>query len=350
MQSQRAGENASQIQIHGDFVLHQGITEARAAEISRAVSVQVAEKYTQEAQDIALSRIAALNEKVVSLLAEASRLGSFGDPAFQVALRHAQIGAASSDSEVDYDILAGLLKDHSERAEVRPIRAAIGRAIEVVDQLDATALRALTVHAALEQYSPMSGILSEGLSVLDALHASLAEDQPLPEGGGWIEHLDLLDAVRTQSGATFVKYQDYFPSLVPGYVAMGLKGESEELEGAIARWDRTFNVKLIPHELKPGYFRFPSSSANGLKAQIEAVVPAPEVASAIDHVVSEFRIEPDLELFAALRQEIRDRTSFGAAADWWDLEKPYFRLTLVGRVLARSNAARLYAGQLPPID
>lgn len=352
-QSQRSGSHSNQVQVLGDMVIQQGVTEERAAQIARLVSVEVLEGYSRDAQDIAKARIEELGERLIPLLAIGDRLGAFADPAFQVALRHAQIGAASSERESDYDLLASLLDDHAARADVRPVRAGIRRAIEVVDQLDTTALRALTVHTAMVWYLPSSGDIGAGLAVMEDLYSDLIGDTPLPTDTSWIDHLDVLDAVRINTVTSFRKYREMLPSRVPGYLTIGLVEGSEELKVAIERLHAQGLPDVpIPHELKPGYVRFAVANEASTLMQQENRF-GEDRANAIDEVLrTEFKVnEVDPELTDVFMARVSSTCPhFAAAIEWWDVITPYFQATSVGRVLARANASRLYSGALPPID
>ena len=59
-------------------------------------------------------------------------------------------------------------------------------AIEIVDQVDDSALVGLSVVYALSKFSPVSVVLKEGLTVLNRLYAKIISDMSLPEGITWI--------------------------------------------------------------------------------------------------------------------------------------------------------------------
>lgn len=128
-QLQSAGENAQQIQVAGDFIF--GDTEQRAAEIAADVAREVVAQYTIEASDIASARVSAFDARLVTHMESLELLEAFRDPAFQMLLRKAQIGAASTDREEDYDLLARLLSERAQQQERRH-KASIARAVEVV--------------------------------------------------------------------------------------------------------------------------------------------------------------------------------------------------------------------------
>lgn len=350
-QSQRSGDHSSQIQAQRDVIIYQGVTEERALAIAREVAIQAMEQYALDAVAVAKDRIDELTQRLIPQLAEQGRLGAFADPAFQVALKHAQIGAASTERDVDYDMLASLLNDHAGRAGVRPVRASIRRAIEVVDQLDTVALRALTIHAALMSYFPGSGTLDKGLQALEEMHFDLVGDEPLPKNRDWIEHLDVLDAVRVNTAASFRKYRDYLPPQIVGHLAVGLEVESPELADAMERL-RLDGVRVSPvaHSLKEGFVRLPVPNERVLRELLERIVGPWRVEAVTPTVMEAFKFEVDSGLVDALMDKIGHFPKLSEAVAWWDTAEPYFQVTPVGRVLARANASRLYRGSLPPME
>lgn len=351
-QHQRAGNDSNQLQILGDVVFNQGVTEETASKIALAVAREVVEGYFAEGRDVAHARIDELEKKLIPLLSVEGHLDAFRDPAFQVVLREAQVGAASTDRDEDYEMLAGLLNDHAQRGDVRTVRAGLRRAIEVVDQLDADALRALTVHSALTQYSPSSASIRAGFAVMEDLYLELVGNLPLPDGDEWVDHLDVLDAVRINTATSFIPYRDYLSKLLPGYITTGLQDGSDELNIAMTRL-RSENVLIEPvaHELKPGYVRFPAASINTFRGDVEKVLGLASSARVIEIIGSDFKLnEPDPTAADALMVMLEECPHFFAAVNWWDRARPYFHVTAIGRVLARANAARLYSGELPPIN
>ena len=192
-QSQSAGDNSTQVLASGDVII--GVSEERAREIAERAAREVVDKFADEGVRLIQDRITKLDDRVIGSLIRAGRLEVFADPGFQRSFKRAQEGAAVSDVEADYDLLAGLLMDRAERGDNRSVRAGIERSIEIVDQIDDEALRGLTVFQAVQQYRSVSPSLEQGLDVLDALLADLI-DGPLPSGADWLDHLDILDAVR----------------------------------------------------------------------------------------------------------------------------------------------------------
>lgn len=355
-QNQKAGEGSQQLQISGDVVINQGINEERAREIAREVSKHELEQFSAEAELIGSRRINDFHSKLVDMFASNQQLGAFSDPAFQVLLRKAQLGAASTDRDSDYDLLVDLLDDRVKRGQDRHVRAGLDQAVQIVDQVDDSALRGLTVLQACQQFSPLHPGLDDGLDTMEKLMAQLMAD-PLPIGNDWMEHLDVLGAVRVMPAgmANFKEFDDWYPTLMPGYVSAGILKYSEEA----ARVDRALaEVGLympgIEHELRPGWERLPFPGSKALElALIQAPsFPQEQISSALQIARDEYAIDQVLpELTGPFIERLCERPSLAALRTWWKQLPTGATITSVGRVLATANAKRLDAlGVLPPLE
>jgi len=287
-------------------------------------------------------------------MGEREQFEAFRDPAFQVALRTAQISAASTERASDYDLLAGLISDHAARGNERKVRAGLSRAIEIVGDLDAAALRGLTLFAAVEQYTPLSGDCLEGLGVINGLYGDLMVESAPPTGAEWIEHLDVLDAVRISSIGNFRKFREYYPGKTPGYVCKGVMEGSEELSDVASELLGVgLSIQLVPHALKPGWLRAPLARSADLEQRLTGRrLTAQHLASATATLRNRTGIDDiDPELIDGFMGYVDEFPHITTVRDWWDQLQPSFSLTPVGRVLARANALRLDSrGVLPPID
>ena len=157
-------------------------------------------------------------------------LNAFADPSFQLLLTEAHKSAAASNRELDYELLSELLIHRIEKGEKRKVKAGISKAVEIVDEIDDEALNGLTLAYVVQQLSPLSGNIREGLNVLNDLYKTIIV-QPLPTGMEWMEHLDILDAVRVSSFGSFKKLAEYLEQVFSGAFKGFLK-ESDELKAA----------------------------------------------------------------------------------------------------------------------
>ena len=353
--AQKAGDNSTQYQVSGDLVVVQGVTETRALEIATQAAHDVMANYSAESQEIALDRIGKFDVALVKKLADSDLLGALADPAVQVALRKAQLGAASSERESDYDLLASLIEDRVKRGSDRPVRSGIDRAVEIVDQIDDTALTGLTVMQAASQYQAVSANIEPGLTAMETLLTELLSGRALPTGVAWIEHLDVLGAIRIEGLQSFLKFDAFWPSKTPGYVAMGVEAESEAEDlGRKEMAGYGLDLNPVPdHELKPGFRRLPFAREEELATLLRDTAHRPEtdVEGAVRVANDIFGLGTRDETAAVeFLRLVKLRPSHARLAEWWDSLPIYFSVTPVGRVLARANAQRLDAeGLLPPL-
>lgn len=211
-QQQTAGNNSNQIIISGN--LNVGITESQARDICKAECAIALQNWSFQAGVVAEKRIQKLEDKMLpKILSYDEKLSIFGEPGFQILIRKAQIAAASSERESDYEMLADLLLHRAEQHENRERRLGISKAIEIVDQIDDLALIALSIVYAVSKYTPVSSNIHEGLGVLNKLYGKILNKCKLPTDYAWMEHLDLLAAIRlSPSGIhSFKKLEEYIP-------------------------------------------------------------------------------------------------------------------------------------------
>lgn len=355
-QGQKAGSNSNQLQVSGDLIVVQGITEDRAREIARATADEAIASLTSEALAIATDRIQVFDGKLITRIVELDNLGVFGDPSFQFLLKKAQLSAASSGEVGDYDLLVGLIQDRIERGQDRPIKAGIDKAVQVVDQVDPAALTALTVFQAVLQYQPTSGNIRQGLALLDTLFAQFPL-ATLPTGIGWADHLDILDAVRFSTDSSLKKFLEYYPQTkFPGYLSSGVQNESLELSTAVqALVVNGQMLPIVPHELKTGYVRvlFPSTNVFEQAMASWFATASSAQATELRRVANEvfgLNDQVDATCLPGLEQLLNEYPNLTTVKLWWDQIPHNIQVTAAGRVLAGANAKRCdQAKMLPPL-
>nr|WP_156159164.1 LPO_1073/Vpar_1526 family protein [Demequina gelatinilytica] len=304
-------------------------------------------EYADESTRVIQERITKLDDRIIASLIREGRLEVFADPGFLRSYKRAQEGAAVSEHDSDYDLLSGLLVDRAARGTIRTVRTGIEKAIEIVDSVDDEALRGLTVFQALQQYSPLAQTLDAGLDAMDALMGDLV-DGPLPEGIEWLDHLDVLDAIRLSQVSSLKPFREYYPNRMPGYLARGVLAEGFD-------WPFTHGGKeyidprlMVQHELKPDYLRFAVAQAQTLDAM---GIPS-DVADGLASQAKRFGFgNVDKSLVEPFLERLRLRPNLAQIEQWWGQIPHAVQVTAVGRVLARANALRLdKRGVLPPID
>jgi len=144
-QSQKAGDNAQQIQTQTMVVHNHGIDEKRVREIYQELLPQAIEANTQDAEKTARLRIAEFESVLIPRLkAMEDALAAFTDPSFQLLLVTAQKAAASTERQADYKLLAEMLAQRTQVGEDRMSRTAIRGAVGIVSEVSDEALLGLT--------------------------------------------------------------------------------------------------------------------------------------------------------------------------------------------------------------
>ena len=271
-----------------------------------------------------------------------------------VLLRNAQRTAIVTEREADYDMLAELLVCHIEKGEKRKTRTGISKAIEIVDKIDDDALCALTIMYAIGFFHPIMVDCKQGILVLEEMFNNL-EYMDLPMGSDWIEHLEILNAVRANSVVHFKSFEDYFPEKLLSYNPIGIKKESREHEQAVeilssASLSSDF---LVRNDLMPDYVKLPFSKTENYddivltRSTKDGIVYVPindNFKKAFNEV---FRLysksdNAKMEYKHLYMDEWNRHKSLSIIREWWG-ELPFsFDITHIGKVLAYTNVKRCY--------
>lgn len=364
-QIQKAGDNAQQLQADS-MIVNIGIDEKRAREIYHEMNLQVIRDYSQEALAIANSRVTEFeNQLLPKMEAVEGALEAFADPSFQLLLVEAQKTAASTERPADYDLLSELLIHRFQKGENRIARAGISRAVEIVDKISDEALLGLTVFHSASYFFPVSGDIHQGLDVLNDLFGKLFYNK-LPTGNEWLDHLDILDAIRINSFGNLKKIQQYYPEMLVGYIEVGIEKMSENHHKAIELLSSNNlpqNI-LVDHALNINFSRMNLSSKKQidsltLQHQIQisgnsVFVPIPlteEQKTALRSIYDLYKQDEAIkqENIKVLMEEWDKRHNLKTLREWWDSISNSIQLTSVGKVLAHSNAQRCDK-TLPPLN
>lgn len=356
MDIQKAGDNSTQLQA-GVINIYNGITEERARGIYKEEYGKITE-LTQEAKQTALQRVCELENRVIPKLSRIENgLEFFSNPDFQFLLIEAQKAAARSERPVDYDLLSELLLHRVKNDSDKEKRLGIKKAVEIVDSISDEALVGLTVLHSVTSIIPTNGDVDEGLDILEDLYGKIVYDS-LPEGENWLDHLDILGAIRIVQSQTLKPLIDIYSSMLNGYVCVGIPKKSEKHEQVKHLLD-TLNVTvdaLVDHVLNPGYVRLNVSSQSTLDSVCRLIQPnvlvplSNDEIKKLDEVFSLY--EKDNNLMQKVKQNFSEmwgnRKILGILKEWWSKIPNALTITEVGKVLARANAQRCDK-TLPPL-
>ena len=364
-QIQKAGNNSQQLQAN-NMIVSIGIDEKRAREIYQEMNLQLRNDYSQEAINIANSRVSEFENRLMPKMdAVEGALEAFTDPSFQLLLVEAQKTAASTERTADYDLLAELLIHRFQKGENRIIRAGISRAVEIVDEISDDALLGLTVFHSVTNFFPASGNIQQGLHNLNGLFGKLFYVN-LPIGSEWLDHLDILDAVRVSTFGSLKKLEQYYSEMLGGYIDIGIEKNTENYNIAVDLLKRNLlplNI-LLEHELNSNFVRVNLPS----KEQITSLTLSQQVTingqtiirteplnenqtNAIKSIYDLYKIDPILrqQNVTKFMEEWDTYQNLKSLREWWDKIGVSLQITSVGKVLAHSNAQRCDKN-LPPLN
>lgn len=335
----------------GTMIINQGISEERVRSVFAEMIPQALDQYTKEAYAVSNSRLEKLEMAVIPRVMQVeAAVNAFGDPAFQILLRKAQQTAAATERQDDYELLSELLMCHVQKGADRKNRVGIAKAVEIVDDIDNDALCGLTVAHAINSYFPVSGNINEGLNVLEGLFSKLLYIN-LPSDREWIDHLDVLGAVRMTSFSTFKKFRDYYCEKLNGYACLGIKIDSEEYKQAIESITKVgLPTKiLVRNEFIDGFVRLEIVTKDSIKKLFISNDitsdrrPLSETEIKALEKVWELYSNDEMMLNTVKDEFIKKWDSFESLKkirNWWEGIPCSFEITSVGFVLAHTNAKR----------
>ncbi|EGR0901433.1 TPA: LPO_1073/Vpar_1526 family protein [Vibrio parahaemolyticus] len=365
-QNQNGGDGSTNVQAQ-QLVMNVGIDEKRAREIYQEMSLQQRNDYSQEAFAIANDRVESFENSLMPKMEKVEgALEAFSDPSFQLLLVEAQKTAASTERPADYDLLSELLIHRFQRGEDRKVRAGISRAVEIVDEVSDDSLLGLTIFHSASYFRPLTGDIYAGLDLLNDLFGSLLYGE-LPDGDAWLDHLEVLNAIRIQSLQQLKTIEQYFPEELSGYIDVGIKKDSEAYETALkllAKHNLPEQGLLVKHVFDDEYYRLlvPKRAQidklylNMMVFQNGSHVPlqtplTDKQKEAIQSIYDLYENNPTKRQanIKAFMGEWDKRANLKVLREWWEKIGFSFQITSVGKVLAHSNAQRCKK-DLPPLN
>lgn len=242
----------------------------------------------------------------------------------------------------------------------RNTRAGITRAVEIVDEISDEALLGLTVFHAVTCFYPVTGVIQEGLDVLNSLFGKLIY-ATLPTGNDWLDHLDILDTIRIGEFRRLKKMEEYYSEQFAGYMDVGIKKNSQEYYKAIELLNSNnlpLNI-LIEHELNTDYIRLCVLNKNDIDptklthlSSNNIVISLTDIQkNAIRSIYDLYKQDPVIrqENVNKFMEEWNKRANLKILREWWDNIEVLIQLTSVGKVLAHANAQRCDES-LPPLN
>lgn len=353
-QVQKAGEGAQQFQVGSmSTVVNNGFSAENVSQMFKELVPMVIQDYTKEAYKIAEERISNLEEKLMPRIIEIENaIPMFADPAFQMQLKSAQRAAAISDKEEDYELLSELIVAHIKKGKDRKNRTGIQKALEIVGQIDSDALCALTIAHAIDSYLPLQERAIEGLAVLDGLFSKLLYED-LPKGIEWLDHLDVLGAVRLSQFGGLKKFSVYYSERLTGYACVGINKNSSQYNDAVDLL-KSINMNsdvFIENPFLEEYVCLPVYNKKAIKniqiVRFDVARKIEEKEIAVFEKIWDIYEKDDNLQEKVNTKFIEMWDTFSALKTvrlWWESLPTAFSITKVGKVLAHTNAKRCDKG------
>lgn len=331
-----------------------GITENDVREISYKTSSEICAQYATLSASLINSRLDSFEHLVFERLDKVEHsINSFGDPGFVWQYKQAQIQAAISGTESDYNLLCELLVRRTQKKEDKYNQTGIDGAIKIVDELSDSSLTALTILCCvIKCIRPTSFNVDEGLATIDKLYQSIIQQTPLPNGYNWMDQLDILRAIRINTLSQFPSFKEAVPQIFKNYIALGIKKGTEKYTKALDI-QKALNINILQeNQLNDNYVKLPFQKDDISKLIIQPINLA---LSSIDSQLKEIFDLYDTDtaeqekLNSLLCNKLKTYHYISLVSNWWDKIPHACEITSVGMAIAHANAKRCYS-EFPDLD
>lgn len=347
-QEQHAGDASNQYQAN-KIIVNNGLSEEQAVKVFQAMIPMTLSSYEDMAANIAEERINQFKGKLLPRIEKIEgAFENFKDPAFQIQLRRAQMAAAVSDQDSDWDMLSQLMIKHIEVKGDRNKKLGVTKAIEIISEIDNQALLALTILSTFLYLMPNSGDVNRGLDILENLYNNLLY-QDLPENNSWIEHLEILGVIKTYPYTNSIKIDDICVNNLAGYATAGIKKESANFRKAcILLQSVGLGVNsLVDNPLLNGYLILPILNRKIIEnINIEGVgvkrQPSPKEVAVVQQIFDLYDYGDDRQKAIKNFMELWDEhQTLKQIHDWTDKIPFRIDVNIVGKILSIANMRRV---------
>lgn len=353
--NQKARDNVVQVQAD---TINLGLTEKTVRNIISIETQKALKEAELVATEVALKRLNEYNETLINKLVKYEMLQAFSDPAIQMLFRKTERTAVCTDREFDYEMLSELLAHRVKKDKDYVVKAAINKSVEIIEDISEEALLGLTLLFAIISLRPESGIVSDGLAVLDSLFGRLIAGNELPSGRTWIDNLEIVQVVKIIPYSSISKFNDHFNKKLDGYFKDGIEVNSEKYNKIINDLKNvglSENV-LIKNEYINNYYKIPVVEKEKIKdlkintvtatGQITVIKLTEEQIKVLEDIYENYDNKPqNIDEIQKKYQENLDKyVNLKKISTWWDdtmFNMPSIEITPIGRILAQVNAKRL---------
>lgn len=361
-QTQEAGDNAVQNQaaIINNYTTNNYTTlsDEQKKEMEEEVKHFVLEQSklaqqqcTEIAKEIADQRIRDFESVYLPKIFELKNtLKCFMDPGFQFQFVEFLKAAAATGRTVDYQVLFGLLVQRIDTGENRREKAAIRRAVSIIEDVSDEALLGLTVCSVALSLIPAGYDVDVALGNLDTTFGKIMYDK-LPLEDAWLANLNTVHALSI-SNLPKRSLEDVLINNLNGICVAGIERGTEDYNKAreiLQTYGLDSNQCLIENTLLNGFVRLEVGRIENLDN--------PE---AVEYHTSKERKEALKSVFAlydkhmisiqmirnAFENKLMQYPNLAKLKIWWDSMPLSFYSTDMGMVLGFANARR-YDESLP---
>lgn len=353
--NQKARDNAVQVQAD---TINFGVTEETVRNIISVETQRTLKEAELVATEVALKRLNEYNETLINKLVKYEMLQAFSDPEIQMLFRKTERAAICTDREFDYEMLSELLAHRVKKDKDYVVKAAINKSVEIIEDISEEALLGLTLLFAIISIEPESGIVSDGLAVLDSLFEKLIAGNKLPSRRNWIDNLEIVQAVKIMPYSRFSKFNAHFNKKLDGYFKDGIEVNSEKYNKIINDLKNvglSENI-LIKNEYIDNYYKIPVVNKGEIKdlkinrvtktGQITAIKLTEAQIKVLEDIYENYDKKPQNieKIQKKYVEKLEKHINLKKISTWWDdimFNMPSIEITPIGRILAQVNAKRL---------
>lgn len=337
-------------------IISNGVTEEQLKEkIHNEIELELSRQQII-AEDKARERLQQFSEILLPKLVKSEMLDAFSNPAIQMFFRQEQKTAICSEREIDYSILSELLVYRVNNNNNINKNASVTKAVEVIDKISDDSLLAITVRYCIS-FIPTIGDINQGINILNNIFKSILNNSELPYNNEWIDNAEILGIMRVNTFSQMKKFEDIYFDDLRGYFSKGIQKNSEHYRDTLNKLKEN-NIPidiLVEHELNQEHVRLNISN----KEQIDNIKMLKIIGNnSITFVnYSEKQKEVIREIFRSYENDrgydekikkefvkkVEKCPELNKIMNWWNSNvSPAIKLNSIGRVIAHTNAKRLY--------
>ncbi len=337
-------------------IISNGVTEKQLKEkIHNEIELELSRQQII-AEDKARERLQQFSEILLPKLVKSEMLDAFSNPAIQMFFRQEQKTAICSERKIDYSILSELLVYRVNNNNNINKNASVTKAVEVIDKISDDSLLAITVIYCIT-FIPTIGDINQGINILNNIFKSILNNSELPYNNEWLDNAEILGIMRINTFSQMKKFEDIYFDNLRGYFSKGIQKNSEHYRDTLNKLKEN-NIPidiLVEHELNQEHVRLNISN----KEQIDNIKMLKIVGNnSISFVnYSDKQKEVIREIFRSYENDrsydekikkefvkkVENCPELNKIMNWWNSNvSPAIELNSIGRVIAHTNAKRLY--------